>query len=138
MGTLRSSDQLPQLEAEVVRTLSHFPAAPARPPMDFGPVYRETVTGHYVFADVSFPEPVQQWRKEVQKAVGAFFVEPARTTDVPHLTLGHVSEDLERIDTYINGNDLSVPQCDIQTVDISMSGSKGIKQAVLKTLPLAF
>ncbi|WP_406406168.1 2'-5' RNA ligase family protein [Streptomyces sp. NBC_01643] len=137
MGTLHSGGDLEALVAAVERAVSGFHGGGGPPVMAFGPVYREDLTGHYVFADVTFPERVQQWRTQTQHDLEAFFVEPARTTDVPHLTLGHVSDDVEKVDAFLHAGRLAIPECGLLSVDISMSGPKGIKQSVLRSLPLA-
>ncbi|WP_030576322.1 hypothetical protein [Streptomyces anulatus] len=137
MGTLRGSGDLEALIAAVGRAVSGFPGGGGPPVMAFGPVYREDLTGHYVFADVAFPEQVRQWRTKTQNDLETFFVEPARTTDVPHLTLGHVSDGVEKVDAFINAGRVAIPECGLLSVDISMSGPKGIKQSVLKNLSLA-
>lgn len=136
MGTLRGSEDLEALVAAVDRAVSGFPDGGSPPVMGFGPVYREDLTGHYVFADVTFPERVRQWRAKTQNDLETFFVEPARTTGVPHLTLGHVSDDLEKVDAFLHAGRLAIPECDLLSVDISMSGPKGIKQSVLRNLDL--
>ncbi|WP_330176581.1 2'-5' RNA ligase family protein [Streptomyces sp. NBC_01498] len=138
MGTLRSGGNLRELEDAVAGALSSFPDDDSPPVMAFGPVYRESLTGHYIFADVRFSERVQKWRKETQSALAPLFVEPARTTDVPHLTLGHVSVDIDRVDAFINTSRPPIPACGIASVDISVSGSKGVKQSVLRSFDLAF
>ncbi|NED15663.1 hypothetical protein [Streptomyces sp. SID9124] len=137
MGTLRSGGDLEALVAAVERAASEFPGGDSPPVMAFGPVYREDLTGHYVFADVVFPEKVRRWRTKTQHDLEGFFVETARTTDVPHLTLGHVSDDVEKVDAFLHAGHLAIPECSLLSVDISMSGPKGIKQSVLRNLPLA-
>lgn len=127
MGTVADDTHV---QAVIDRVESLVRQLPEHDYMNFELPYRETVTTHYVFADVVFSHPINQWRLEARHALDQFFAEPARTSDVPHLTLGHVSDNYVAVDEYL----LKVqplPRCEISWVEIALSGPKGVKGEVL-------
>jgi 2'-5' RNA ligase len=133
MGSIESDDLMAQVEAVLQNLTRNLPSTIQ---LDFGPVYRESLTGHYVFSDVLFSDAMADWRAKAQRALHSLFIEPARTSDVPHLTLGHVSADFHKVDDYAAQLAESIPPCDATSIDISRSGSKGIKLKVLRRVSI--
>jgi len=129
MGSIESDELIAQVETAIQTLKSDLPDTIR---LNFGPVYRESLTGHYIFSDVLFSDAVMDWRAKAQRALHSLFVDPARTSDVPHLTLGHISANFDKVDDYVAQLAENIPPCDATSIDISRSGSKGVKLKVLK------
>lgn len=105
-------------------------------PVQFGPPYRETVTGRYIFSDASVPDSFTAWRSRLRSAASIYFMNSARMTeDEFHLTLGVLEAPSDEIDGYL----ASLPALSASTfscVDISLAGAKGAKLDLLSELAI--
>lgn len=102
---------------------------------EFGRPYRESLTGRYVVCDVVLSEAVRRWRLNLQDGLSRFFADVARVSDEPHLTLAHVDENLDCVDSYLKGCP-SLPSCEVDRVALSLAGNKGRKLKTLAEVPL--
>lgn len=120
-----------QLELETEHLARRMPPAT----LTFGPPYRERVTGRYVFSDVTGPAEFLVWRSHVRERVSHLFVEGARTTDEPHVTLAHVEDEYPAVDALLAKAAVPLP-CDMARVDLTISGAKGRRLDVLRSFAL--
>lgn len=117
-----------------VRNLAQ--ALPGPIQAEFGPPYRETVTGRYIFSDISVPDMVTEWRSCLRNAVSEYFVSGARMTEEElHLTLGVLEAPGAEIDSYLVGQFPLSPSI-FHHIEISMAGAKGAKTDILYTIDI--
>jgi hypothetical protein len=131
MGTLNSESDLDEIK-RIMRTKAMN--LPKRASMSFGGIYREILTGHYIFSDISFSHGIGEWRLEAQKILSSFFSEAARTSEVPHLTVGHISSKEGDVDSFLKHLDMMIPSCPIPAIDIAVGGPKGIKGSIIERI----
>lgn len=103
----------------------------------FGPAHRDSQTGRYVVCEVSMPDAWLQFRKVLKERCDRdVFVESARTSDRPHLTVAHVTSHLVEVDALLESSPKLSP-CDVHTVDIALAGAKGARGDVLHSIKFA-
>lgn len=102
-----------------------------RSPMRFGKPYCETLTKRYVFSDVIFNDQMIQFRNQTAKYMNQLYETPARVSEIPHITLA-AYDDIVDINDYINNINVVIPSCNIEAVDISLAGDKGVKSSIIE------
>lgn len=100
---------------------------------EFSAPYRESLTGRYIFCDVTFSDELTQWRLAMADHLRGFFVEPARTTQDAHMTVGHIPVADDGVDDFLRTQG-PLPSSTLQAIDLSVAGDKGRKSTVLTTL----
>lgn len=120
--------------AESVRELAN--SLPPSIPAEFGPPYRETVTGRYIFSDVSVPYIVSSWRSGLRSTISKYFASSARMTEEDlHLTLAVLEVSSAEIDASLRSLPSLRPSI-FSRIDISLAGDKGAKLDILQELNL--
>lgn len=119
-------DSLVEIVREAVAAL------PNRICASFGPTHREKVTGRYVMAEVKLSEEILAWRRDVSGKLANLYSEPARTTDIPHITIAHISNADPATDEVLRTL-TPIPDSLLSKVDISVGLGKGAKGEVLRS-----
>lgn len=131
MGDVEYSNvaHLSEMVAKMVRML------PSSVTAEYGRPYRETVTGHYVVADVRVSHQTVVWRSALRQAVSQYFISEARMSKELHVTLAVLETPSTAIDSYLAelpGLKPSIFSC----LDISVAGAKGAKLDIVSRLNL--
>ena len=131
MGVVGSKDSLSALCRTVVDVALRSSPMQIR----LSAPYRERVTGRYVFTDVVESPGFAAWRSHLNGELDGQLEERARTSDVAHITLGHVESKQESVDTLLASID--APKGFIgEVVDVAVGGPKGTRGPLIASVAM--